>query len=283
MDQPQTLSGFAEILDDYDAIVLDQWGVLHDGVSTYDGVHDLLSYLRRRAIPVAILTNSSKSSQRNAIRLRERFGIDTDLYSAVVSTAQLLRDSLASKKTAPGLDGCGVERIFVVAHEGDEQLLDGLEVGISPVHEADAVVLLSVDPEISIDSHANWLAQAAARRLTMLVPSADLLTVRPGAVFTGMSAVASEYVRRGGRVVNFGKPAREPYDECSRLLGLQGAGSRVLAVGDQVASDVVGAVAYGWDAALVMTGAGRRSWVAAQHEAEAGRSVPRFLAESLRL
>ncbi|OWK25634.1 hypothetical protein AJ87_08115 [Rhizobium yanglingense] len=54
------------IADRYDGLILDQWGVLHNGTRPYDGVVEALETLRERKVPVAILTNSSKGEQANA-------------------------------------------------------------------------------------------------------------------------------------------------------------------------------------------------------------------------
>ena len=38
MSLPHIISGLCEIADDYDALICDIWGVLHDGQAPFDGV-----------------------------------------------------------------------------------------------------------------------------------------------------------------------------------------------------------------------------------------------------
>jgi HAD superfamily hydrolase (TIGR01459 family) len=276
------LDGIGELLDGFDAFVLDQWGVLHEGNALYPGVPEAMALLRSAGKRVLILTNSSKTAIRNVTRLDSRFGLGPGTYDELISSAQLLRDHLALGAPSglvplpPGKDT--LRAVTVVADEGDEVLLDGLPLGVvEDVADADAVVLLSVPEDFRVESARGWVERAVARGLSMLCPSADVHSVRPGGVISGMAALTVEYQRRGGTVVNFGKPDRHVYDHCSALLGGIPA-RRVLAVGDQLGSDVLGAQSVGWAAALVETGAGALS---ARHEGTAG-IVPDFVLPVLR-
>ncbi|MDH6139340.1 HAD superfamily hydrolase (TIGR01459 family) [Kitasatospora sp. GP30] len=244
------VAGIRELLPRFDAFVLDQWGVLHEGNACYPGVLDALRLLRDSGRRTVILTNSSKSGERNVERLATRFGVPPGLYDALVSSADLVRAHLAA------LDS---PRVLVVADEGDEVLLDGLAVRRVPDGaRADAIVLLSVRPRAPLTEHLAWVTTGVARGLPVYCPSADLHSVRPDGVVYGMAELVAEYRARGGTVVNFGKPEPAVYRHCAALLG-DIAPDRVLMVGDQLASDVLGAQQGGWAAALVETGAGQRS------------------------
>ena len=69
------ISGIVEIADRYDAVLLDQWGVIHNGNQLYPGVKDVLQRLRKMGKKIVIVTNSSKTSEVNRSRLLSRFGL----------------------------------------------------------------------------------------------------------------------------------------------------------------------------------------------------------------
>ena len=73
------IRGLSEIVDDYDALLLDQWGVLHGGVEPYPGVLETLAALRRAGKPVAVLSNAPRRSQHAEGRLR-RIGVPPGAY-----------------------------------------------------------------------------------------------------------------------------------------------------------------------------------------------------------
>ncbi|WP_371599952.1 TIGR01459 family HAD-type hydrolase [Streptomyces sp. NBC_00564] len=271
---PITSAGFADLIDGYDAFVLDQWGVLHEGNRLFDGVLPFLAELARRDKEVMILTNSSKSSVRNVRRLETRFGLDRSRYRALISSADLVHDWVAGTYPIEGLPAPGA--VFVCADEGDEQLLDGTgAVVVEDVTHADAVLMLSVPVTDTADDHRHWMAAAVRTGLPLVCPSNDLHTVRPGGVFSGMAGVIGGYAALGGACHNLGKPSSHVFAACARQMESADP-ERVLMVGDQIASDVVGARAQGWGTALVRTGAGELA-------SAAGAVRPDHLIDELRL
>lgn len=250
------LSGFAPIIDEFDAFIIDQWGVVHDGNEPYPGVLELLSYLARRGKPVIILTNSSKTAEVNRLRLERRFGVPRSAYTEVVSSAQVMKDLMEHRLGAPWQE---LGRfVFLLAEPEDRNLLAGLDFEcVEEPSRAELVVMLSV-PEGSrrVDQNRSWIDGLSSRGAPLICPSADTFSVSRSGVDAGMGALADAYLRRGGKVVNVGKPEPLVYEECRRLIGVVPP-DRVLAVGDQLYSDVEGAARQGFRTVLVGSGAGR--------------------------
>ncbi|WP_349367919.1 TIGR01459 family HAD-type hydrolase [Salinarimonas sp.] len=247
---PRPIARLSEIAGAYDVFLVDQWGVLHDGVALYPGAQDALADLMAHGKRVVLLTNSSKTVAVNEARLATRFGVGRASYHALVSSAELLRDALAARAARAGV------RVFCVADAGDEVLLDG--VGCTRVDdpaEADCVVLLSVAPGEGLDEHRGWLERARVAGRPLLSPSADALSVSATrGVVAGLAAIVAAYAAGGGPCVNFGKPEGAVYD--AALAGLDVPPERVLMIGDQLESDVAGARRRGFASCLVLTGAG---------------------------
>jgi len=54
------IRGLREIAADYDALIVDLWGVIHGGVEPYPGVLDALAALRAAGTPVGLLSNAPR-------------------------------------------------------------------------------------------------------------------------------------------------------------------------------------------------------------------------------
>ena len=54
------VEGIEAISENYDALLVDAWGVLHDGVSCYAGVKQCLQHLSRLDKPVIVLSNAAR-------------------------------------------------------------------------------------------------------------------------------------------------------------------------------------------------------------------------------
>ena len=51
---------FTDILSSYDALIVDLWGVIHDGSTLYPGVADTLRLLHQMNKPVLFLSNAPR-------------------------------------------------------------------------------------------------------------------------------------------------------------------------------------------------------------------------------
>src|SRR5437762_10440064 len=79
------IEGLEEIASDYGGMLIDQFGVLHDGTRLYSGSLDVLARLRALKIPIAVMTNSGKRTEANIARLT-KMGIPREFYVDAVSS-----------------------------------------------------------------------------------------------------------------------------------------------------------------------------------------------------
>ncbi len=251
--RPNCISGIEEIVYLYDAFLIDQWGVIHNGKSLYYGALETLKELAKTKKPVIILTNSSKTKEFNIKRFKNQFGISSNLYTEIISSAELLKE-LVIKRVGYPWDSFG-KKVFIVADGSDADLIQGTDLeSVSEIDEADIVMLLSMQENQNINDHQSWIIPAIEKGLSIVCPSADELSVSPNGVFQGMASIVTDYREKGGVVINVGKPEATIYDYC-RLLISSIQSNRILSVGDQIYSDVYGAKKQGFHAALVATGA----------------------------
>ena len=50
------ISGLRDIARDFDAMLIDQFGVIHDGQKLYQGAAEVLAELHRLGVPVIVMT-----------------------------------------------------------------------------------------------------------------------------------------------------------------------------------------------------------------------------------
>ncbi len=243
----QEIRGLSEILSEFDAVAVDQYGVLHDGQHAFPGAVSALSNLSARDIPVVALTNSGKRASTNADRL-QRLGFDQSLFRAVVSSGELARDRLTT--LSPGTPVC------LVARAGEFELLDGLplqNIGFSE-ERADLVIIASIEPKkCSRDTYQSLLRHHALRKTPALVANPDLLLTEGGETHFGPGAVAEDYAKMGGPCELLGKPAAPMFQAGMTALGVSSP-SRILMIGDSPTHDIAGGAALGMKTLLIRTG-----------------------------
>ncbi len=240
------LKGLNEIASEFDAVIVDQYGVLHDGQTAFSGALEALTELNSRNIPVVALTNSGKRAQTNARRLA-RLGFPNDLFHAVVSSGEIARDRIAHLHAG--------STVLLVARQGERDVIDGLNVKSADIGDpADLIVIAAVEPSLkSRSDYANALSPYADRRVPALLVNPDDLAIENGNVVFGPGAVAKDYARSGGPVEVLGKPARQMFDTALQALGNPPA-DRVLMIGDSPHHDIQGASDLGLKTLLVLDG-----------------------------
>jgi len=245
-------AGISEVIDEYDALILDLWGVIHDGLTPYPGVADCLRRLVDRGTPFAMLSNAPRRAAAIASGM-ERMGLPPVLYPHIMSSGEATWLGLRERREA-WFDGIG-DRCLHIGPARDESLFE--DTGLKRVGTvADADFIVNTGPWEDGETVADYedrLAAGAARGLKMVCANPDIEVIRGGRRIICAGALARRYEELGGDVLYYGKPYRPIYDSALHMLGDPAPG-RVLAIGDSLKTDIAGAAAVGMDSILVVGG-----------------------------
>ncbi len=250
--------GVGALVAGYDALILDLWGVVYDGVAPYPGVLDCLAELRRADKRVIILSNAPRLAAKAAERLR-RAGVDGHLYERIVTSGDATRRALA-RRDEPFYAALG-PAYYYLGKEADADLLDGLDYRRTAAPE-DADFLLVTGPtaeSLRLGDYHGLLGRAAGLALPMVCANPDEAVIRGGAREPCAGAFAVRYAELGGAVGYQGKPYAGVYEMCFEALGDIDRG-RILCVGDGLATDIAGAQGAGLDSLLVTGGLLADAW-----------------------
>jgi len=244
--------GLYELMDSYDGFIMDQWGVLHNGVQAYEGVIDSLNHLKQRKKQVVILSNSAKRSDDNIERLK-KLGIKPSMYKAVVTAGEVAWQGLRAQKETPFKE-LG-KKCYLISRADDRGLLEGLDIEItSDIDEASFILITSFDPNgTKLEDLDPVFKKAVVRRLPAICANPDMITVYGHERAVGPGAVAKRYHDLGGMAHLIGKPHKTIFRYAQGLF--EGViPSRVLVVGDSLQHDIAGAIAVDMDTAFITSG-----------------------------
>ena len=243
------LSGISAVLPQYDALILDLWGVVHDGSHLYDGVHNALVNLRKAGKKIIFLSNAPRRATK-VEKVLNGLGISPDLYDHVFSSGEMGLQWLQAGKHHLG------KRYYYIGPGKDLDVLDGLDFSrVDDIKDADFLLNVGFgSEEQSADDFMPLLRSCRTLNMPMLCLNPDYEVVKiTGERFPCAGVIARAYQNMGGLVTWFGKPFPAVYDQCMKLLSVQDK-QRVLAVGDSIDTDITGAARYEIDSALVTGG-----------------------------
>ncbi|MDX1576795.1 MAG: TIGR01459 family HAD-type hydrolase, partial [Kiloniellales bacterium] len=146
-------------------------------------------------------------------------------------------------------------RCYHLGPERDHGMRDGLELRfVEDLEDADFILLTgALAPSDTRETYTAFLESALARGLPMVCANPDYVVIRGGVAEICAGTIARAYEDMGGVVRYHGKPHAGIYRTCLGLFdGIPT--ERILAVGDSVRTDVVGAQAMGVPAVFVASG-----------------------------
>jgi HAD superfamily hydrolase (TIGR01459 family) len=243
--------GLSAIADDYDAVICDVWGVLHNGVQGYPAAVDALSRFRGDGMrPVVLLTNAPRPSY--AIeKMLHRFGIPTGAYDAIITSGDVMHTLLKRLDDRPA---------FHIGPQRDLPLFEGLEMPL--VAEEDAAIAVCTglfdDETETPDDYRAVLGRLIDRGVPMYCANPDVVVERGDRLIFCAGAIAQLFQELGGEVEIVGKPYKPVYDVAletiDEIAGRAIPRHKVLAIGDAFPTDVKGAWGQGLDVLMITAG-----------------------------
>jgi HAD superfamily hydrolase (TIGR01459 family) len=241
---------FSALAPDYDVVLSDVWGVVHNGVAAFPEACDALTRFRDKGGTVVLITNAPRPNGVVASQVAQ-FGAPRSIYDAIVSSGDVTRSEIEKR---PG------QTILHVGPKRDLAIFEGLDVRFAPVESADYVIcsgLFHEDTETPED-YRPLLEKMRARSLFMVCGNPDVVVERGETLLYCAGAIADLYAKQGGDVLYAGKPYAPIYDLALQLAerarGKKVDKKRVLAIGDSVRTDFSGAASYGIDCLFVTAG-----------------------------
>ncbi|MEJ8474227.1 TIGR01459 family HAD-type hydrolase [Roseibium algae] len=248
----RTISNLSDILSNVDALLLDQFGVLHDGHAAFPGAIECVEALHSRGLPLVALSNSGRRAKLNMDRL-VRLGFPSAAFKAMVTSGELTRYDLVSRLSDGRLKSGS--SILILARGNDTSLLDGLELQVAELGDDVQLVIISgAEPEThSRDDYNRLLSPLARAGVPAICANPDTsIYTGEGSAF-GPGVVAEDYIAAGGTIDYFGKPSAAMFEAGLEALG-QRDPSRCLMVGDSLHHDILGGRNAGCQSLLITSG-----------------------------
>ncbi|OBZ92325.1 HAD family hydrolase [Pararhizobium polonicum] len=270
-----------ELVDRFDAFLIDQFGVLRDGKGPYPGAAETLVRLKQSGKRIIILSNSGKRSAENDRRLAA-LGFDPESWDWFLTSGEVAWRLLSFESLEEG-EGIA-RRCLLISRDGDTSPLDGLPLQRTERgDDADFILLAASEGDVHPLSHYEALLAPAARRgVPCLCTNPDkIMLTRDGTAF-GAGRIAELYEALGGPVRWIGKPFPDIYATALDFLGGIDP-ARICCIGDSIEHDIAGAAGAGLKSILVTTGIlaaasdAQRQALFAEHRAIPDFILPEFV------
>lgn len=247
----------ADVSDNYDALFVDLWGCVHNGVTAFPDAVEALRTYRAKGGKVVLVTNSPRARDGVADQLENQFDVPADCYDALATSGDSARSAM--------FQGAVGTKVWFIGQDYDlpffqppSFLENPVAIERVPLEQAEGIVCTGpLDATADPKDMRPYFAVARERGMKMLCANPDIVVDRGETREWCAGALAQFYEEIGGESLYFGKPHPPIYDLARRhltSLGTHVPDTRILCIGDGILTDIAGAMGEDIDSLFITGG-----------------------------
>lgn len=248
---PAVLDTAGDLLSRYDVLFCDVWGVVHNGLTAFEGACAALEQFRKNGGTVILVSNAPVPKYRVEAMLESR-NVPASAWDDIVSSGAIALQHIAER---------AFEKLYFIGpRDRDQAFFRALENKSAHLDDAQAIVCtgLNEDRSETPEDYLPLLRKAHEKKIPFVCANPDLLVDVGGTLLWCAGAIADLYEHMGGHVFWAGKPHLNAYEAAHRIAeGLRDTNvprAKCLVIGDAIRTDLKGAENFGCDALFVASG-----------------------------
>ena len=267
----QIINSLSDISSRYQALFVDLWGCLHNGVEYFPAAAAALQAFRAQGGTVLLLTNAPRPRSDVEAQL-QRLGVPDDAWDTIATSGDSARLAM--------FNGAVGQKVWFMGNpDTDMNFFAPLHVVENPVkitrvslEEAEGIVCCGpFDPLADPAVNRPQFLYAKQKGLKLLCANPDIVVDRGDTREWCAGALARLYTEMGGESLYFGKPHPPIYDLARRRLAEIDRlvpDSQILAIGDGAHTDIDGAMGEDIDSLFISGGLAAEETGTGEHPAE---------------
>ena len=234
------IKGLSQIYGKYDAFFVDLWGVVHNGINLYPEAVEVLEKLHKFNKRFVLISNAprpSKSVGKYLLNLKMKKKFIKNIFTSGEAALQSLKKNTYGKK------------FYHMGPQRDNDLIKGFEKNKTSLEKCDFILCTGLfeKKESTLDYYKNLLKKYTKKK--MICTNPDLIVDRGNTREFCAGSVAMVFEKMGGKVVYFGKPYPEVYNQ-----SIDNKNKKILSIGDNLNTDIKGANLLNYDSLIISNG-----------------------------
>ncbi len=250
------ITTFSEISGKYTTLICDLWGCLHNGVKSFPEALRALEDFKASNGKVVLVTNAPRPIANVKYQIAS-LGIKDTYYDMLLTSGELTSNYI-NKVCEDKLN------IFHIGgkrhHSIYKDMIDEKKISIELENIAHADLIVCTEPfdpsRDQLSDYKNTLNLGIDKELTLLCANPDLIVDVGETREMCAGSLALMYENMGGKVIYFGKPHNNIYQEVYSFLKKVSKSKEesILCIGDGLNTDIRGANNEKLDSLLVVGG-----------------------------
>ena len=238
----RNLNHLSEIFHSYETYVIDLWGVIHNGISLNPKAIEALENLRKNSKKIVFLSNAPRPSLK-VIEFLKRMKMDEKFLSKVITSGEAAKHAINQNKFG--------EKFYHLGPSRDQSIFEKVLKNKTSLDNCDFILCTGFfdEHEENLNYYKDLLKDHTSKKLICTNP--DLVVHRGNVEELCAGTIAKTFETLGGKVIYYGKPHNEIYRMCFD------EGEKVLAIGDNLRTDIKGANNLNIDSLFIYNGVHR--------------------------
>ena len=239
------LKHLSEVFDAYDTFVIDLWGVMHDGIKLNDGAMEAVAQLKIKSKKIVFLSNAPRPSAK-VVDFLLKMKMKKNYLSNVMTSGEAAMQAINQNKFG--------KKFFHLGPSRDSSIFEKVKDNKTEIDDCNFILCTGLfdENEDNMDYYKNLLLKHVSKKLVCTNP--DLIVHRGNKEEYCAGYIAKIFEELGGKVTYYGKPHKEIYQICLK------PNEKVLAIGDNLRTDIKGANNLNKDCLFISNGIHRNEF-----------------------
>ena len=248
---PSKLVGVRELIVKYDIFFIDLWGVIHNGKKIFENAIEVLKNIKNHGKVIVLISNAPRPSTTVKSFLL-KMGFDFSLIDELVTSGDVTRNYLEENK---------IKKFYHLGPDKDRDIFNQNNQLSKNIQDCDEIICTGLNnAEEEIEIYDRLLKENIKYKKKMICANPDEVVSRGTKLEYCAGKIAQIYSNLGGEVLFFGKPFVSIYsfslDRIKNKFPKIEFSTRhkILAVGDNLKTDIKGANNFNIDSMLILNG-----------------------------
>ena len=249
------LNHLSEVFDTYDTFIIDLWGVMHNGVKLNEKAITAVDKLKKNSKKIVFLSNAPRPSNK-VVEFLVKMGMDKKYLTNIMTSGEAAMYAINENKFG--------KTFFHLGPPRDSSVFEKVKDNLTTINSCDFILCTGLfdedDPSLNkpqlhendLDYYKNFLIKHISKKLLCTNP--DLTVHRGNKEEYSAGYIAKIFEELGGKVIYYGKPHKEIYEMCFKT------NEKVLAIGDNLRTDIKGANNLHIDCLFISNGVHRNEF-----------------------
>ena len=233
--------GLSSIVNKYQLFYVDLWGVVHNGISLHKEAINALQEITKKGKEYVLLTNAPRPN-RIVKSFLEKLGMEKEIREHVFTSGEAALIYLKKNLSDKNFFHIGPPRDF-------DLFVDFKKMKIDNIEKSEYILCTGLfeDHDEDLNYYKDLFEKNINKKLICTNP--DLIVDRGSVREFCAGSVAMIFEKMGGKVIYFGKPYAEVYNQSA-----DNKNKKILSIGDNLNTDIKGANLLNFDSLLISNG-----------------------------